>query len=98
MATFWTGAALAADYGQRHMGRLGASTRPGGLASDQEMQARRCAFRALNEAIGSAVQAQFEDSPPVCWLDDVEEYDWLMHGWQELPRCGTRAAYPMYTG
>lgn len=72
MATFWTGAALAADYGQHRVIPLGVATRPRAMLPTRQAIARREAFQALNQAIGQAVQAQL-DEPLVCWLDDAED-------------------------
>ena len=78
MATFWTGAALAADYGQNRVIPLGVATRPHEALSPHDAVVRREAFLALNRAIGKAVQAQL-DEPPVCWLDEEDDEDLLMH-------------------
>lgn len=87
MATFWTGAALAADYGQSGVIPLGIATRSHEHLPQLEAIARREAFLALNQAIGKAVQAQLDEQPAVCWLDDNDDDDLLMHcsGMECLP-------------
>ena len=79
MATFWTGAALAADYGQNRVISLGIATRPHERLPQVDALARREAFLALNQAIGKAVQAQLDEQPAVCCLDDDDDDDLLMH-------------------
>jgi hypothetical protein len=61
MTTFWTGAALAADYGQDRVYPLGVATRPRSVLPHEAVVARRRAFDALNRAISRAVQAQLDD-------------------------------------
>lgn len=83
MTTFWTGAALAADYGQSGVRSLGVATRPHSVLPPRDVIARREAFDALNRAISRAVQAQLDDQQPVrplagCLVDSDED-DWLMH-------------------
>jgi hypothetical protein len=84
MATFWTGAALAADYGQHRVRALSIATRPHNVLPQHEALARREAFDALNKAIGRAVQAQLDDQQLdaqltcSCLVDDDDD-DLLMH-------------------
>jgi|SRR6478735_1104729 len=84
MATFWTGAALAADYGQDRVRSLGVATRPHTVLPPREVIVRRAAFDALNKAISRAVQAQLDDQQvdvqcaASCLLDDDDD-NFLMH-------------------
>ena len=84
MATFWTGAALAADYGQNRVRSLGVATRPHTVLPPRDVIARREAFSALNKAISRAVQAQLDDQQAdiqavvSCLVDDDDD-DFLMH-------------------
>lgn len=88
MATFWTGAALAADYGQNRVISLGIAMRPAERLPQVDALARREAFLSLNRAISKAVQAQLDEQPAVCWLDDNDDDDLLMHcsGMECFPR------------
>jgi hypothetical protein len=84
MATFWTGVALAADYGQNKVRSLGVATRPHTVLPPRDVIARREAFNALNKAISRAVQAQLDDQqadiqPLVSCLVDDDDDDLLMH-------------------
>lgn len=93
MTTFWTGAALAADYGQNRVRALGIATRSHGVLPPREVIARREAFDALNRAISRAVQAQLDDQqagivPLVSCLVDDDDDDLLMHcGGMECAFC-----------
>lgn len=84
MATFWTGAALAADYGQHRVRALSVAMRPHAVIPQREALARRDAFAALNQAISRAVQAQLDDQQLDvslmcgCVIDDDDD-DLLMH-------------------
>ncbi|HSC74774.1 MAG TPA: hypothetical protein VLB90_00890 [Pseudomonadales bacterium] len=84
MTTFWTGAALAADYGQHRVRQLSVATRPHNVLPMRDLLARRAAFDALNKAISRAVQAQLDDQqtnmqPLVSCLVDDDDDDLLMH-------------------
>jgi hypothetical protein len=70
MATFWTGSALAADYGQNHIHALRESTRSRHRLGDEARSARSDAFANLNKAIRSAVQAQFDEPELYELIDD----------------------------
>jgi hypothetical protein len=93
MTTFWTGAVLAADYGQNRVRSLGVATRSHGVLPPREVIARREAFDALNRAISRAVQAQLDDQQAEstllssCLVDDDDD-DLLMHcGGMECAFC-----------
>lgn len=93
MTTFWTGAALAADYGQNRVRSLGVATRSHSVLPPGDAIARREAFDALNRAISRAVQAQLDDQqadiqPLVSCLVDDDDDDLLMHcGGMECSFC-----------
>lgn len=80
MTTFWTGAALAADYGQDRVYPLGVATRPRSFLPHEAVVARRRAFDTLNRAISRAVQAQLDDQQVYvrCLAEDDDD-DLLMH-------------------
>ena len=83
MATFWTGAALAADYGQNRVLSLGVATRSHAVLPPRDAIARREAFNELNKAISRAVQAQLDDQQAgiqlaVSSLVDDDDDDLLM--------------------
>jgi hypothetical protein len=84
MTTFWTGAALAADYGQSRVRPLGIATRSHSVLPPREVIARREAFDSLNKAISRAVQAQLDEQqtaiqPLVSCLVDDDDDNLLMH-------------------
>ncbi len=89
MATFWTGSALAADYGQNRIQALKQATRVAFNAADDRQLARREAFTCLNKAIRMAVMAQFDEQEPpqAAEANDQMDDDLLMH-------CGCLECFP----
>lgn len=84
MATFWTGAALAADYSHGRIRFLADSMVSGHLPAQRKIAARREAFCCVNRAIAAAIQAQLDEQPASPCADDDAD-DGLLHadgsGW-----------------
>ena len=79
MTTFWTGSALAADYGQNRIQALRVATRLGRQLDHEEQSARQEAFTSLNKAIRAAVLSQFDEQESALHVDDGDDGA-MMHG------------------
>ena len=71
MTTFWTGSALAADYGQGRVLALRRQMRAVRVVQDDAVLAAQLeALGNLNRAIDTAVLAQFDEQEAGCAIDD----------------------------
>ncbi len=78
MATFWTGAALAADYTHNRIRVLGEDVVSHYWPAQCKIDARREALQCFNRAIISAIEAQFDEQQSLSCLAEGDD-DWLMH-------------------
>ncbi len=77
MTTFWTGSALAADYGQGHalaLRRPTHSAQQQAARCEKELAMRQQAFRHLNMAIRAAMLAQLDEQEASGTVDECEVF------------------------
>jgi hypothetical protein len=80
MTTFWTGAAMAADYTHNRIRVFGEGMVSRHLPAQRKIVARREAYQCFNRAIVSAIRAQLDEEQTLGCLVDNDDDDWLMHG------------------